>query len=258
LTAKLRVPYSYIRRSYARSAMSNGRHARVLVAAASCCFAGILAPALSVAQTPDGVVAITAEPEHKIRFDNGRVRIYEGILPKGKSTLMHEHRADSFAVILRNTEIINEPHGGKPAVFKIPAGFVGFTSTAKGPYSHRVAASGEATFHVIAIELMSPTPSGAATPSRPGSAFKVALENPRGRVYRLTLAPGESTEAFTRPSGTAVFAISNGRVSESNDGKTSRLWDFEPGHFRWIDRSEKLSVKNESSTPIDLVEIEIF
>lgn len=234
-------------------------HARFFVAAALSCVVGTLAPAHSAAQTPDGTVAITAEPEHKIRFDNGRVRMYEVILPKGKGTLVHEHRADSFSVFFRDSEITNEPQGGKPVVVKIPAGRVGFASTAKGPYSHRVVASGDSTFHVIAMELMSSAPAGvAAVPQRPGSAFKVALENPRGRVYRLTLAPGESTEAFTRPTGTAVFAISGGRISESVDGKPMRLWDFETGHFRWLETGERLSLKNESPTPVDLVEIEVF
>jgi hypothetical protein len=180
---------------------------------------GGLVPASSVAQTPDGVVSITAEPEHKIRFDNGQVRMYEVVLPKGKSTLVHEHRAGSFSVIFHNTEITNEPHGGKPVVFKRPAGFVGFASTAKGLYSHRVIASGETTFHVIAMELLSPTPAGSATISqRPGSAFKVVLENPRGRAYRIPLALGETTEAFTQTAGSALFGISGGRISETVDG----------------------------------------
>ena len=226
---------------------------------AICCF-GVIAPLSGISQTPDGVVPITAEPDHKIRFDNGRVRMYEVVLPKGKATLMHEHRADSFTVFFRTAEVTNEPHGGgKPVVFNRTPGFVGFNSTAKGPYSHRVIASGETMFHVIAMELLSSTPAGSAiTTQRPGPAFKVALENPRGRAYRITLAPGESTETFTRPAGSALFAISAGRISEAVDGKSVRLWDFEPAHFRTFENSEKVSMKNESSTPVELVEIEVF
>lgn len=219
---------------------------------------GLLVPTPGSAQTPDGVVAIAAEPDHKIRFDNGRVRMYEVLLPKGKGTLVHEHRADSFSVLLRNAEITNEPLAGKPAVFKVQAGLVAFASTAKGPYSHRVSASGESTFHVIVLELMSPTPGGGATAQRAGSAFKVVQDNPRGRAYRLTLAPGESTDAFVRQPGTAVFPISTGRISETVDGMPARLWDVEPGHFRWFETAERLSIRNEGSTPIDLVEIEVF
>ena len=239
---------------------AQANRAHPLVATIVSCCLGILAPGYSFAQTPDGVVPITAEPDHKIRFDNGRVRMYEVVLQKGKASLMHEHRADSFTVFFRTAEVTNEPHGGgKPVVFNRTPGFVGFNSTAKGPYSHRVIASGETTFHVIAMELMSPTPAGSATTTRrPGSAFEVALENPRGRAYRVTLAPGESTETFTRPAGSALFAISAGRISEAVDGKSVRLWDFEPAYFRMFENSEKVSMKNESSTPVELVEIEVF
>ena len=117
--------------------------ANPLIAILVSCFLGFLSTTSSVAQTPEGVVPITSEPDHKIRFDNGKVRMYEVVLPKGKATLVHEHRADSFTVFFRTAEVTNEPHAGKPVVFKRTPGFVGFTSTAKGPYSHRVIASGE-------------------------------------------------------------------------------------------------------------------
>ena len=231
----------------------------LLIAVVSSCSLGIVASFGSVAQTPSNVVPITSEPDHKIRFDNGTVRMYEVLLPKGKGTLVHEHRADSFSIIFGDSEITNEPLGGKPATVKIPSGAVGFASTEKGPYAHRVIASGDSAFHVIAMELMSPKPAGPASASqRVDPPFKVVRENPRGRVYRIRLAPGESTGMFARPGSTALFAISSGRIREDVDGKANRLWDFETGHFRWIEVPERLSVKNEGTAPIDLVEIEVF
>jgi hypothetical protein len=233
-------------------------HIRLLAAVAFSMLVGVIVPNTSTAQTPEGVVPVTGEPYHKIRFDNGRVRMYEISAPKGAATLMHEHRADSFNVFFRAAEITNEPYSGNPVVAKISAGQVGFASTAKGPYSHRVVVSGDASFHVIAMELMSPAAAASTAMPRSGPAFKVALENARGRVYRLALVPGESSDVFTRPSGTAVFAISAGRISESIKGSSTRLWDFDSGHFRWIDSIQTLSVKNEGTTSIELVEIEVF
>lgn len=239
------------------AAQLNAAHPLTAVFVAA--FLGLLAVTNSFSQTPDGVVPITAEPDHKIRFDNGIVRIYEVVLQKGRSTLMHEHRADSFAVFFSSAQVTNEPHGGgKPVVSNGTPGLVVFASTAKGPYSHRITASGETTFHVIAVELLSPTPAGSATAAHRPGAFKVVLENPRGRACRVTLAPGEATETFTRPAGSALFAVSAGRISETIDGKSVRLWDFEPAHFRWFESSAKVSIKNESSKPIELVEIEVF
>ena len=49
-----------------------------------CCCLLVLAPMSGIAQTPEGVVPITSEPDHKIRFDNGKVRMYEVVLPRGR------------------------------------------------------------------------------------------------------------------------------------------------------------------------------
>jgi len=208
----------------------------------------------------EGVVPITEEPDHRIRFDNGTVRMYEVVLPRGRATLMHEHLADNFTVFFRTARVLNEPHGGgEPVAVEARPGVVSFSSTAEGPYTHRVISGGEETFHVIAMELLTPGP--AAAPSaepRPGAAFELVLENDRGRAYRIILAPGESTGSFTRPAGTALFAVSSGRVSEELEGRPRRLWDFEPADFRWFDGSEALSIRNEGTEPIELVEIEVL
>lgn len=148
----------------------------------------------------DGVVPITSEPGHKIRFDNEKVRIYELVLPKGKATLFHEHRADSFGIVIRTTEVTNEPKEGKSATAEIPGGSVNFTSTETGPTAHRVIAKSDTPFHVIAVELLRSSPIGSEDISkRPGWLFRISFENSRGRAYRIALNPGESSGMFTRP-----------------------------------------------------------
>lgn len=228
------------------------------MSAAWCCLVVLLVPSVAVSQTPEQAVPITAEPEHKIRFDNGTVRMYEVRLPKGHATLMHEHRADSFSVIFGDTEITNEPLGGAATESTFAAGRVGFASTAQGPYAHRVIASEDTDFHVIAMELMAAEPASAASLEPIADpAFELVLDNPRGRAYRIRLAPGESTGPFRRRGSTALFAISAGRIAEAVAGAGIRLWDFATGHFRWMDTAETLRLKNEGSAPLHLVEIEI-
>lgn len=232
---------------------------RLLSATLASSWLGLIIPLVANAGPPEGVVAITAEPEHKIRFDNGRVRVIEVILPQGKSSLFHEHLYDAFFVFFRNAEITSEPFKGKPVATTTPVGATHFTSTASGPYSHRVIATGKEAIHVIALELLKPATAGSASASELRfPPFEVSLENTQGRIYRLKLSPSESADAFIRPAGTAIFAVSSGRISEKSANKPVRLWDFEPGHFRWIEASEELTLKNESPTPIELVEIEVF
>ena len=226
---------------------------------------GCLAVDVAVAQTTNQAVPVAAESNHKIRFDNESVRVYEVFLEKGKSTLMHEHLVDSFTVFFTNSEISVETYGSKAAVVKRDAGAVGFASTAAGPYSHRLTSIGDTPFHVMAMQLQSPAPKGPIPANlRPASTSKLLLENARGRVYRITLEPGAVTERFNRMASSMLFAISSGRISENISGKPTvdglpeRIWDFEPGSLRWSGTNNMLSMKNESSTPIELVEIEVF
>lgn len=224
----------------------------------SCCL-GFLAPLSVTALPPEGVIPITSEPEHKVRFDNGKVRMIEVVLPKGKATLFHEHLYDAFFIFFRAAEITSEPYKGKPVATTTPVGAVHFTSTTNGSYSHRVIATGKETVHVVAAELLIPAAAKSANAAQDRfPPFEVALDNSRGRIYRLKLNPGESVDVFTRPAGTAIFAITTGRISEKPEGKPVKLWDFEPGHFRYVETGEELTMKNESPATVELVEIEIF
>jgi hypothetical protein len=211
------------------------------------------------AQTPKNIIPITSEPDHKIRFDNGKVRIYEVFLPKRKATLWHEHRADNFSVLLCDSEITIESKDRTSNTLTGKAGTVGFSSTALGPYSHRVIASGDRAFHVITMELISPKPSRSASANqRENTPFSIVEENSRGRVYHIILSPGQSTGLYTRQGSTALIAISTGRIVEEAEGKARRFWDFEVGDFKWTDFTENLSLKNEGSAPIEFVAIEVF
>ena len=231
----------------------------LLIAAALLLVPGCTTPGAGKTEVNQKVVAIDAEPNHKIRFDNGRVRVYEVILAKGQATLVHEHRADSFAVIFGNAEFINEPRGGEARTVKLPNGFVGFSPAAGKPYSHRAVASGDAVFHVAVLELLGPSPAGASgTSRRPDPPFKVVRESPRGRAFRITLAPGATTSEYARPPGSMLFAVSSGRLTEVLGPGRTRLWDMEPGSFHWFEAGETISLRNEGSTLVDLVEIDVY
>lgn len=220
----------------------------------------VSAPATTNAQMSSVAVQVNAEPDHHIVFENVKVRMYEVVLPRGKSTLRHEHRADNFQVFFNDSNFINDPGGGAAMLYPSSAGYVGFTSTANGPYTHRIEGAGDTPFRVIAIELLASSSQavGAGSARRPSPPFRAALETERGRAYRVSLNAGESTGTFTRPANTAIFAISSGRISEQTEGKTPTQWDFNSGNFRWSETSEKLSMKNEGASRVELVEIEIY
>ena len=205
-------------------------------------------------------VPISAEVNHKVRLDNGRVRIYEVQLSKGNSTAFHEHTVDNFAVILNTTTRANEPKGGERTVSPVKAGQVGFSSTAKGPYTHRVEATGDEPYRNITMEILLVGNIGNAvkTPKRPDPFVPAMQDSPRGIAYRLTLRPGATTQVFQRPANTLIVAVSGGRISELLEGRERRLWDPEKGSFRWVDEATRLAIRNEGNADIELVEIEVF
>ena len=186
--------------------------------------------------------------------------MYEVQLPKGMSTAFHEHTSDSFAIILTTTTRANEPENGQRSVGPVNAGQVGFASTAKGPYTHRIEATGNVPYRVIAMEIFGTGSlgTGPILAKRP-IPFTVAVqENPRGQAYRLILKPGDASGPFERPANTAIIAIRGGRTSELIEGKAPRLWDSETGNFRWTDEPYRLSIRNDGVTEVELVEIEVF
>lgn len=216
-----------------------------------------LASSFCLAELPAGVVPITSEPNHKVRFENDKIRIVEARLPKGKKTLFHEHRFDGFYVFFKAEGFVNEPYEAKTISPDLQMGSVEFIPADK-PYIHRVGASGSQDVHVTVVELLTPVNAVAKETELRFPPFEVSLENSRGRIYRLSLSPGESTELFTRPAGTVIFAITSGQIIEQSDVKATRRWELAPGRFRWIDSSEDLRIKNDGQMPVELVEIELF
>jgi len=211
-------------------------------------------------QSKDPVFPVSVEPSHHVRFDNGRVRVYDVQVPKGKWTQFHEHTQDNFFVFIDPTTQAYEFVDGRHGTRQVKSGEVGFSSTATGPYTHRVTTEGALPLHVVDIEILRTVQlgSGAAAPKRPEPSFKMVMENSRGRAYDIVLKPSESTAAFTRPANTDIFAVSGGRVSETDDGKPARLWDSEPGDFRWNEVSKRLTITNNSVYDEEFVEIEIL
>jgi hypothetical protein len=198
------------------------------------------------------------EPSHHVRFDNAKVRVYDVQVPKGKWTQFHEHKWDNFFVFIAPTTQEFEFLDGRKGTREVKPGDVGFSSTSAGAYTHRVRAIGALPLHVVDIEILNNEKlgSGVPGPKRP-DPLKMVLENARGRAYDIVLKPGESA-VFMRPGNTGIFAVSGGRVSETGEGKAVRLWDSEPGDFRWNEAAERLTIKNEADRQEEFVEIEIF
>ena len=54
----------------------------------------------AIPESKDPVLPVSKEPSHHIRFDNGRVRVYDVRVPTRKWTEFHEHSWDNFFVFI--------------------------------------------------------------------------------------------------------------------------------------------------------------
>jgi len=216
---------------------------------------GFITSPLCHAELPAGVVPITSEPSHKVLFQNSKVRIIEAQIAKGTKSLFHEHQYDGLYVFFKAEGLGNEPYKGKIVTPNLKSGAVQFVPIT-GQYIHRVIASKDHDLDISVVECL--IPAGVVTTDERFPPFTLALESPRGRIYRLKLNPGDATDTFTRAANTAIFAITPGQISEMSDDKPANTWKFETGNFRWIDTQQELTIKNDGQQPVELVEIEVY
>src|SRR5712692_186411 len=146
---------------------------------------------LSQSNSPQSPVEFSGEPRHHPKFENEFVRIWDVTVPAGDATLWHAHRNDNVVVTLGGASLRIETVGAATAEVEWNFGDVKF---GKATYVHRAMNVGTTPFHNLTIELLKSPPGSQGLSTQTGQANRQPVfENERVRVYRLSLAPGEST-----------------------------------------------------------------
>ena len=162
-----------------------------------------LVPVLAAGQQPartvdPAAVPVDREPQHKLVFANGFVRVLDVRFPPGYVSLNHTHLADNSAITIAPSQ------PGPEAAARI--GRFGFS---RGGYSHVVRNSGTLEQRLIDVEFhKSDRPGAAAAPDSPGHALET--DNDRVRSYRVRLAPGQSLPAHAHQAGWMAITIRGG------------------------------------------------
>jgi quercetin dioxygenase-like cupin family protein len=211
---------------------------------------------LSQSNSPQSPVEISGEPRHHPKFENEFVRIWDVTVPAGDATLWHAHRNDNVVVTLGGASLRLEAVGAVPAGVQWNFGDVKF---GKATYIHRAMNIGTTPFHNLTIELLkSPLGSQGLSPQTGQTSRTPILENERVRVYRLSLAPGESTDVHTHPLAGLAISITPGEIEITTEGKTKpdRL-TLPLGDVRWRSGAVTHSIKNVGKTRFEAVDIEL-
>jgi predicted metal-dependent enzyme (double-stranded beta helix superfamily) len=175
-------------------------------------------------------VPVDQEPNHKLVFANGYVRVLDVRFPPGFVSLMHTHAADNSAFTITPSTT------GPEAEARIGRG--GFS---RGGYSHVARNTGTQEQRLIDVEFhKSDRPGSSAAPD--AANHKLENEYDSVRVYRVKLAPGESLVTHTHQAGWMAVTIRGGSG---------------PGTYAWHagGSSNPLAVKAEDA-PLEIVEFE--
>jgi quercetin dioxygenase-like cupin family protein len=212
----------------------------------------LLLPAL--AQSP---VPIEKEPRHHLKFENQYVRVFYVFIPPGDTTLFHTHVNDGVGIRLTDAQLRDEVLGGKPNEGSVNRGAVGFTHY-PSPLTHRVSNIGSSPFRNIFVEVLPSTGMPSNAPSLADVAGQIlVLENDRVRIFRLVLAPGQSTEVHSHALRGVGVAITDGKITVEVPGKKTKTVKFKPGDYQWHEGGMKHSLRNVGSAPFEAVDIEL-
>jgi len=221
-------------------------------------FAVVLIPigVWSQSNSPQSPVEISGEPRHHPKFENEFVRIWDVTVPAGDATLWHAHRNDNVVVTLGGASLRIETVGAATAEVEWNFGDVKF---GKATYVHRAMNVGTTPFHNLTIELLrSPPLSGILANTKEEIARPPILENERVRVYKLSLAPGESTTTHTHFLPGLGISITPGTIRVTTKGKDKPERVKVPaGDVRWRSGPVIHSIKNVGKTRFEAVDIEL-
>ena len=217
----------------------------------------LLSLALLVPASTQAPVPIEKEPRHRLKFENGYVRVFDVLIPPGNTSLFHTHVHDDVGVKLTDARIRDEPTGGSPDDLTVTRGEVSFAHR-PSPLTHRVGNTGETPFRNIFVEILPPAgaPHG-APPQALAAGQTLVLENERVRISRLILAPGQSSELHTHVLRRLAVAVTEGRLAVEVPGEKARTFEFKSGDFRWYEAGATHALKNVGSTPFEAVDIEL-
>lgn len=201
-------------------------------------------------------VPIEKEPMHRLKFENELVRLFDVLIPAGKASLFHTHIYDGVGLRVSNADMIEEFAGGEKKPFVAIWGEATFGS---GPtFSHKVANKGTTDFHNIYIELLP-----RKEPGKPGvlpvlsDGHVIVIDNPRVRVNRLVLKPGESSTVHTHTRNGLGVIVYDAKIEIVSPGASPRPLDVKAGDFVWQTAGTTHVIKNTGSTVFEAIDIEL-
>ncbi len=202
-------------------------------------------------------VPIEKEPMHRLKFENEFVRLFDVLIPMGKTTKYHVHRYDGVSVRVSNAQLIDESISGEKEPYEVKYGETTFGARST-PETHRVANIGTSDFRTIVIEILAAKDAATVGPFPILSEnHLVLIDNERVRVSRLILKPGESSKLHTHRMHGLGIVLYDSKVEISTADGTKRKLKSKAGDFVWQNAGTTHIIKNIGSKVFEAIDIEL-
>lgn len=202
-------------------------------------------------------VPIEKEPMHRLKFENEFVRVFDVLIPAGRTSLFHTHIYNGLSVFLSNTLVEDEALDGlkAPIAIKYAEAAFGARPTAR---THRVVNSGKSDFRNIFIEILA-SKHAVTAGSFPilSDGHVILIDNDRVRVNRLILKPGESSKLHTHQMRGLGVILYDSKIEMISAEGTRRILEPKAGDFVWQEVGTTHIIKNIGSTVFSAIDVEI-
>ena len=204
------------------------------------------------------VVPVFREPRHHLVFRNALVRVLDVRVPSGDTTLYHVHANRHIGVVISGARTWDQTEG-QPAssvdTLADPVGSVFDNASEPLPYTHRVGNADTVTFRYIVGQLLSS--SGVDAPALPASSgLRLDRETAASRVYRVTLAPGQSTEVHRHLQPGLTVQVGPGALRLEGTAPEAASPQTGAGAWWWRGAGTQHVLRNVGAQPVEVVEID--
>ena len=217
---------------------------------------------LLAAQATAPEVEITAEPHHRLTFENKSVRVFNVEVPPHAETLMHWHRHDYIYVTLGASEISNEVKGKPPVTVKLQDGETRFSPAT---FAHIARNLSDRPFKNVTIEILEDESLRSSTKHWDEDRALEVLQG--GTKQILFVKDGiRVTEFEFQPNGVVpkhhytgphlLVAVSELDIRTDGEGQPPMPTHFKSGEYKWLPAGYTTMLTNAGPNPAKFVTLE--
>ena len=221
----------------------------------------LFGPSVGAAQnraSTEPAVQVYQESRHHPVFENSLVRILDVRVPAGDTTAYHVHANRHIAVVISGARTWDQATGQaapESASVSLPIGSVFDNASASIPYTHRVGNADTVAFRYLGAQMLEPS-RVASTELPASSGLRFDHETMGARVYRVTLAPGQSTARHRHDAPGLTVQVGAGRLRVDGTVPEGSSTESGPGAWWWRRAGSEHVLRNIGAQPLDLVEID--